>query len=116
MKNPFAIRFAMFALVASSLVAWAQPAPGYKVAKTWKLGGDGGWDYLTVDSDGRRLSSRAQPVSWWSTRIRGVAGEIRTPGVHGVALTPEFGRGFIGDGGEHGHHLRSQVAEALQDK
>ena len=35
----------------------------YKVIKTWKLGGDGGWDYLTADSDGHRLFiSRATRV------------------------------------------------------
>jgi len=29
--------------------------PGYHVVNTWKLGGDGGWDYLTVDADAHRL-------------------------------------------------------------
>ena len=28
---------------------------GYRVTKTYKLGGDGGWDYLTVDSKSRRV-------------------------------------------------------------
>jgi len=34
--------------------AWAAD-PGYHVLKTYKLGGDGGWDYLTVDSSAHRL-------------------------------------------------------------
>jgi hypothetical protein len=45
-----AIRISLILLV--SVVMLAAPAVGtdFKVVKTWKLGGDGGWDYLTVDS------------------------------------------------------------------
>jgi DNA-binding beta-propeller fold protein YncE len=89
-------------LLALSLTAIAQAGPGYKVVKTWKLGGDGGWDYLTVDSDGRRLfiarSTRVMVVDADSGKV--LAEIPDTPGVHGVALVPEFGRGFISDGGE----------------
>lgn len=90
------------ALLALSLTAIAQAGPGYKVVKTWKLGGDGGWDYLTVDSDGRRLFiARATRVMVVDADSGKSLGEIPdTPGVHGVALAPEFGRGFISDGGE----------------
>jgi DNA-binding beta-propeller fold protein YncE len=89
-------------LLAFSLLLIAQAAPGYKVAKTWKLGGDGGWDYLTVDGDGRRLFiARATRVMVVDADSGKVLTEIPdTPGVHGVALAPEFGRGFISDGGE----------------
>ena len=38
-------------LVTSGLAAGA----GYHVIKTYKLGGDGGWDYLTVDPASNRL-------------------------------------------------------------
>jgi DNA-binding beta-propeller fold protein YncE len=89
-------------LLALSLSAIAQAGPGYKVAKTWKLGGEGGWDYLTVDNDGRRLfiarSTRVMVVDADSGKV--LAEIPDTPGVHGVALAPEFGRGFISDGGE----------------
>ena len=85
-----------------SLAALAQSAPGYKVVKTWKLGGNGGWDYLTVDSEGRRLfiarSDRVMVVDEDSGKL--LAEIPDTPGVHGVALAPEFGRGFISAGGE----------------
>ena len=96
------MRVLMCAMVAFSLAGWAQSAPGYKVGKTWKLGGDGGWDYLTVDSDGRRLFiARATRVMVVDEDSGKLLAEIPdTPGVHGVALVPEFGRGFISDGGE----------------
>jgi DNA-binding beta-propeller fold protein YncE len=92
----------MFAVAMLSFAAFAQSAPGYKVVKTWKLGGDGGWDYLTVDAEGRRLFiARATRVMVLDADSGKLLTEIPdTPGVHGVALAPEFGRGFISDGGE----------------
>ncbi len=102
MKKRFVIQVLIFTLVALSLASWAQSAPGYKVTKRWKLGGDGGWDYLTVDADGRRLfiarATRVMVVDEGSGKL--LAEIPDTPGVHGVALAPEFGRGFISDGGE----------------
>ncbi len=102
MKKFFVMQVLMFAMATLSLTVWAQSAPGYKVVKTWKLGGDGGWDYLTVDSDGRRLFiARATRVMVVDEDSGKLLAEIPdTPGVHGVALVPEFGRGFISDGGE----------------
>jgi hypothetical protein len=35
--------------------ALAADSPGYHVGKKLVVGGEGGWDYLTVDSAGRRL-------------------------------------------------------------
>jgi len=90
------------AVLVLSLTSWVQAAPGYKVVKTWKLGGDGGWDYLTVDPGGRRLfiarSTRVMVVDEGSGKL--LAEIPDTPGVHGVALVPELGRGFISVGGE----------------
>jgi len=92
----------LFLLAALSLVATAQAGPGYKVIKTWKLGGEGGWDYLNVDSDGHRLfiarSTRVMVVDTESGKLLGEVPD--TPGVHGTALVPELGRGFISAGGE----------------
>jgi YVTN family beta-propeller protein len=103
MKRLFVIPALTFALTAFSMVAWSQSAPGYKVSKTWKLGGEGGWDYITVDSDGRRLfiarSTRVMVVDEDSGKLLTEIPD--TPGVHGVALVPEFGRGFISDGGDN---------------
>src|SRR5258706_7180800 len=102
MKKFFVMQVLMFAMATLSLTVWAQSEPGYKVVKTWKLGGDGGCDYLTVDSDGRRLFiARATRVMVVDEDSGKLLAEIPdTPGVHGVALVPEFGRGFISDGGE----------------
>ena len=44
------------ALLAGSPTTQAADSAGpYKVQRTWKIGGDGGWDYLTVDSAAKRL-------------------------------------------------------------
>jgi DNA-binding beta-propeller fold protein YncE len=85
-------------LVTSSLAA----APGYHVVKTYKLGGDGGWDYLTFDPTSRHLYlSRATHVAVIDADSGKPVGDIPdTPGVHGIALAPEFGRGFVSNGRE----------------
>ena len=77
-------------------------APGYHVIKTYKLGGDGGWDYLTFDSASRRLFiSRATHVMVIDADSGKSLGDIPdTPGVHGIALAPDLGRGFISNGRE----------------
>src|SRR6202040_3075707 len=41
--------------VSLAAVALAAAGPGYHVIKTYKVGGEGGWDYLTADSDARRI-------------------------------------------------------------
>src|ERR1039458_2783385 len=87
-----------------ALFATAALAAGadYKVVKTWKLGGDGGWDYIKADSDGHRLFiARATRVMVVDTTSGKQVGEIPdTQGVHGVALIPEIGRGFSSNGRE----------------
>lgn len=77
-------------------------APGYHLIKTYKLGGDGGWDYLTVDSTSRRLYiSRSTHVIVIDADSGKPVGDIPdTPGVHGIALAPEFSRGFVSNGRE----------------
>ena len=76
--------------------------PGYHVIKTYKLGGEGGWDYLTLDSSSRRLYiSRATHVMVIDADSGKPVGDIPdTPGVHGIALAPELGRGFVSNGRE----------------
>ncbi len=85
-------------LVTSGLAA----AEGYHVIKTYKLGGDGGWDYLTLDPASNRLYiSRSTHVIVIDADSGRPVGEIPdTPGVHGIALAPEFGRGFVSNGRE----------------
>jgi len=90
------------AALAFALGAAAQGKPGYKVVQTWKLGGDGGWDYLTADSDARRLYiSRGTHVMVIDADSGKSVGDIAdTQGVHGIALAPELGRGFTSNGRE----------------
>ena len=84
----------LFALLVTAAVAAS--APGYHILHTWKLGGEGGWDYVKVDSDARRLYiARATRVMVIDADSGKPVGEIAdTPGVHGVALVPEIGKGF----------------------
>jgi DNA-binding beta-propeller fold protein YncE len=78
----------------------AGAAAGYHVANTFKIGGEGGWDYLTVDSEaGRVYISRGTHVMVMDAGTGKVEGDIpNTDGVHGIALAPELNRGFISDG------------------
>jgi DNA-binding beta-propeller fold protein YncE len=66
------------------------------------VGGEGGWDYLSIDAAGRRLyASHATKVVVIDIDKQQVVGEIAdTPGVHGFALAPELGRGFSSNGRE----------------
>jgi DNA-binding beta-propeller fold protein YncE len=73
---------------------------GYQVVKTVPVPGDGFWDYVTVDSDARRIYiSHATKVVVLDADSFAVAGEIPdTQGVHGIALAPDLGRGFTSNG------------------
>jgi len=76
--------------------------PGLHVVKTYKLTGEGGWDYLKADADSRRLFiSRATHVIVIDMDSGRPVGDIPdTPGVHGIALANDLGRGFISNGRE----------------
>jgi len=89
----FAALLSTFAMAADS---------GYHLINTYKLGGEGGWDYLTIDSSARRLYiSRATHVMVIDVDTGKSVGDIPdTPGVHGIALAPELGRGFVSNGRE----------------
>ncbi len=82
--------------------AMAAAGPGYHVLTTYKVGGEGGWDYLTADASARRLYiSRGTHVIVLDLDSGKNLGDIPdTPGVHGIALAPELGRGFTSNGRE----------------
>jgi len=75
-------------------------ATGYHITAEIAIGGDGGWDYLTVDSAARRLYvSHQSHVVVVDIDANKVVGDIPdTPGVHGIALAPELGKGFVSNG------------------
>lgn len=76
--------------------------PGYHFLKEIPIAGDTGWDYLSVDSEARRLYvTHGTHIVVLDLNTDTVVGDIPdTPGVHGFALAPKLGRGFASDGGE----------------
>ena len=83
-----------------ALDAQTKPRSGYHVVNQYKLGGEGGWDYLTLDAKTRRLYvSRATHVTVVDADTGAVVGDIPdTPGVHGVAVVEETGKGYVSCG------------------
>ena len=75
-------------------------ATGYHIVSEISIGGEGGWDYLTVDSTAHRLYvSHATHVVVVDTDTDKVVGDIpETPGVHGIAIAAELNKGFISNG------------------
>src|ERR1051325_10323967 len=73
---------------------------GYHVVKQFKLGGDGGWDYLTFDAKGDRLFiSRSTHVMVVDAENGTVGGDIPdTQGVHGIALVEDLNKGYTSNG------------------
>jgi DNA-binding beta-propeller fold protein YncE len=78
----------------------ANAASGYHVLREIKIGGEGGWDNLTMDSAARRLYiSHATHVVVVDVEAAKIVGDIPdTPGVHGIAIAPELNRGFTSNG------------------
>jgi DNA-binding beta-propeller fold protein YncE len=97
----------VFLLVASAAV-FPLIAPSvhgdspYHFIKEIPVGGEGGWDLLSVDEANRRLYvSHATKVVVIDLDKDAVVGEIPdTPGVHGIALAPTLGRAFVSNGRE----------------
>jgi DNA-binding beta-propeller fold protein YncE len=80
--------------------AQAAGAPHYRITQQLALPGDEGWDYLLFDQGGHRLFvSHGIRVLVIDADKLTVTGEIAdTPGVHGIALAPDLGRGYISAG------------------
>lgn len=94
-------------LIALALATWggasswrvfaATAASGYQLLTRVTLGGEGFWDYLAIDDQARRLYiSRWSHVMVVDADTYQIVGDIPgMRGVHGIAIAPEFGRGFI---------------------
>ena len=80
------------------LLATSLFAADAKIVHRMSIGGEGGWDYVTIDSAQRRLyQSHGSRVVVVDIDKQAVVGEIAdTPGVHGIALGPD--RGYISAG------------------
>jgi hypothetical protein len=92
---------AILCLVATSGLQ-GQDGP-YHAGKEIPIGGEGGWDYLSVDPAAHRLYvSHATHVVVIDTQTNKVVGDIPdTPGVHGFAIAADLGKGFSSNGREN---------------
>ena len=112
------MRLAVMLVASATLfapMARAQDGP-YKVLKTARVGGEGGWDYIYADSAGRRLyiprgAVRATPATDTSPETAALptrltvfdldtlapAGELSGVGGQGTAVDPKSGHGFTSD-------------------
>jgi len=103
MKNKFLNLVAIAAVSAACLHGVCQADDLYHYVTQIPIGGDGGWDYLSIDSDARRLYvSHATEIVVIDLKSNQIVGEItNTPGVHGIALAPKLGLGVTSNGKEN---------------
>jgi YVTN family beta-propeller protein len=87
-------------LALAAVAAIALTSPNYHVARKLTVGGDGGWDYLTVDTVNHKLYvSRGTHVMIIDTDNEKVVGDIpNTMGVHGIAIANDLNRGYTSNG------------------
>jgi DNA-binding beta-propeller fold protein YncE len=87
----------------STAVALFQSGTGYKVETRYPVPGNGGFDYVTIDSAARRLylshGTQVDVIDPDNGKLLGTIAD--TPGVHGVALASEFKHGFTSNGREN---------------
>lgn len=85
-------------MAAASAVILASDS--YSLVKKFPVNGAAKWDYLTVDEANRRLYlSHESEVAVFDVDTGASSGKIaETPGVHGIAIAPESGRGFTSNG------------------
>jgi DNA-binding beta-propeller fold protein YncE len=89
----------MVAICASTGLAQQAPAAGrYKVLKTAKVGGDGGFDYVNVDAENRRLyiarTGKTPRINVYNLDTLEPVGEVMTTNAHGAVIDPKTSHGF----------------------
>jgi DNA-binding beta-propeller fold protein YncE len=114
MRRAFSSVTAAFLTFVSIGIAW-QAGP-YKVLKSARVGGEGGWDYIYADAAGRRLyiprgATRPIPAAEGKAEVPAIqarltvfsldtldpVGEIPGVGGNGTAVDPKSGHGFTSD-------------------
>src|SRR5437879_5200812 len=95
------IRFILlFLLLSVAHFAHSQSPSGYKILRQFELEGEGGWDYLIVDTVQNRLfvshSTVVQVVDLKTGSL--ISAIANTKGVHGITLAYELNKGFISNG------------------
>src|SRR5438067_4476655 len=95
------IKSAILAVSAAMLLM--QSGTGYKVETRYPVPGNGGFDYLSIDSAARRLylshGTEVNVVDADNGKLIGTIAD--TPGVHGIAIASEFKHGFTSNGREN---------------
>jgi len=93
-------KFAIFTLLAAFAIPSAPAADSYQITKKIPIAGQGSWDYLAVDAASRRLYvSHGTQVEIIDVDSGAIVGNIpNTQGVHGIAIAPDLGRGFVSNG------------------
>jgi len=86
-----------------SVALVSQGGSNYRVQGRYPIPGEGGFDYVTLDSTSRRLyvshSTQVEVLDADSGKVVGTIPD--TPGVHGVAIAPAFKHGFTSNGREN---------------
>jgi YVTN family beta-propeller protein len=95
------MKFCRAAVAASILlIALSSTAQNYHIADRWKIGGQGGWDYLLSDDSAHRLyvthNVRVEVVD--SATGKPIGAVTGPKGTHGIALNPDGKTGYISDG------------------
>jgi YVTN family beta-propeller protein len=101
--HPIRIISLITSIFSASLATSFGVETSYHLTKTIPVGGEGGWDYLSVDSAARRLYvSHATKAVVIDLDKEEVVGEIAdTPGIHGVAIAHDLAKGFCSNGREN---------------
>ena len=96
------INMKAFVVAISIAMIQLQSGSGYKVETRYPVPGNGGFDYVTIDSAARRLylshGSQVDVIDPDNGKFIGTIAD--TPGIHGVALATEFKHGFTSNGRE----------------
>ena len=90
-------------IVLSLTLSTLQSGTGYHVETRYPVPGNGGFDYVFIDSAARRLyvshGTEVNVVNPDNGKLIGTIGD--TPGVHGTAIASEFKHGFTSNGREN---------------
>jgi len=106
------------ALIALSALMFFQTNTGYKVETRYSVPGNGGFDYVTIDSAARRLylshGTQVDVIDPDNGKFIGTIAD--TPGVHGIAIVSEFKHGFTSNGRENKVSMFDPTTLALISK
>jgi len=98
MRKSLLIVFLLLAMIATIAMAQAPASGPYKILKTAKVGGAGGFDYVNADSVNRRLyvarNGQGARLTVFNLDTLQPAGEIPMVAAHGAVIDPKSNHGF----------------------